>query len=314
MEKLKVTTDDFKESLKIVRPSALREVLIEIPNISWDDVGGLKELKSRLQEAVELPIKNPQIFKRLGIQPPKGILMYGPPGTGKTLMAKAVANESESNFILVKGPELLNKFVGESEKGVRKIFEKARQSAPCIIFFDEIDALAPRRGLDGSTHVSENVVNSLLAEMDGLQDLSEVVILAATNRPDLVDPALLRPGRFDKIIATSLPELETRRKILGIHTKNMPLGKEVDLDKLAKDTDKYTGADIAGLCKEAGLNALRDDINAATVTMEHFEKALQEIKPSLHDEDMKKYKELEERYIRAARTAQLIPQQLSYLG
>jgi len=314
LAKLKVTMDDFKSALKIVRPSALREVLIETPNIKWEDIGGLEELKSQLIEAVELPIKNPEVFQRLGIRPTKGILMYGPPGTGKTLLAKAVAHESQSNFIYVKGPELLNKFVGESEKGVRKIFEKARQTAPCIIFFDEIDSLAPRRGIDFGTDVTERVVNSLLAEMDGLEELSEVVVIAATNRPDLVDPALLRPGRFDKIIATALPGKATRLQILKIHTKNMPLAKDVNIENLAERTDKFTGADLQALCKEAGLFALRKDINTKEVIKDDFEKALEKVKPSLRDEELKKYSEIEEKYLRVAKAAQLDAKKLSYFG
>ena len=313
LARLKVTDDDFRTALRVVRPSALREVLIETPNVKWEDIGGLEELKMQLKEAVELPLKNPQAFARLGIKPPKGILMYGPPGCGKTLLAKAVAKESEANFILVKGPELLNKFVGESEKGVRKVFERARQVAPCIIFFDEIDSIAPRRGTDIGSQVTERVVNSILAEMDGLEDLHDVVILAATNRPDLIDPALLRPGRFDRIIATSVPDKKTRLEIFKIHTKNMPLTKNVNLEKLAEMTENFNGADIQGLCREAALNALRLDPNAKEVTMKDFEKVLEKTSPSVKESDIKRYKEIEEAYIRTARAAQSIPKP-SYLG
>ncbi len=306
LAKLKVTDDDFRTALRVVRPSALREVLIETPNVKWEDVGGLDELKLQLKEAVELPLKSPHSFERLGIKPPKGILMYGPPGCGKTLLAKAVANESEANFILVKGPELLNKYVGESEKGIRKVFEKARQTAPCIIFFDEIDSIAPRRGMDiSSSQVTDRVVNSILAEMDGLEDMHDVVILAATNRPDLIDPALLRPGRFDRIIATSMPEEKTRLAVFQIHTKGMPLSKDISLQKLAEQTENFNGADIQAVCREAGLNALRRDPNAKEVAMEDFETVLEKISPSVKEGDIKRYKEIEESYVRSMKVSQV---------
>jgi transitional endoplasmic reticulum ATPase len=223
LEKLRITQKDFKEALKVVRPSALREVLVEIPNIKWTDVGGLGSVKQELIEAVEWPLKFPDSFKRLGVKPPKGILLYGAPGTGKTLLAKAVANESQANFILVKGPELLSKWVGESEKAVREVFKKARQVSPCIIFFDEIDSLAPKRGAGSDSHVSERVVNQMLTEIDGLEEMHDVVIIAATNRPDIVDTALLRPGRFDRMILTPIPDEKTRLEIFKVHTEGMPL-------------------------------------------------------------------------------------------
>jgi len=223
LEKLRITQKDFKEALKVVRPSALREILVEIPNIKWIDVGGLQDVKQELIEAVEWPLKHPESFSRLGVKPPKGILLYGAPGTGKTLLAKAVANESQANFILVKGPELLSKWVGESEKAVREIFKKARQVSPCIIFFDEIDSLAPRRGADSDSHVSERVVNQMLTEIDGLEEMHDVVIIAATNRPDIVDTALLRPGRFDRMILTPVPDEKTRLEVFKVHTAGMPL-------------------------------------------------------------------------------------------
>ncbi|MBI2651993.1 AAA family ATPase, partial [Candidatus Woesearchaeota archaeon] len=226
LEKLVIKQQDFKESLKVVRPSALREVLVEIPNVKWNDIGGLTNVKQELIEAVEWPLKHPEAFKRLGVRPPRGILLFGAPGTGKTLLAKAVANESEANFILVKGPELLSKWVGESEKAVREVFKKARQVSPCIIFFDEVDALAPRRGLSSDSHVSERVVNQLLTEIDGLEDLHDVVVIAATNRPDIVDTALLRPGRFDRMILTHIPDESTRVEIFKVHTKGMPISVE----------------------------------------------------------------------------------------
>jgi len=314
LEQLKITDEDFNYALKIVRPSAMREVLVEKPDIHWNDIGGLESLKQELKEAVELPLKNPKAFKRLGIRPPRGVLLYGPPGSGKTLIAKAVANESEANFILVKGPELLDKFVGESEKGVRKVFEKARQVAPTIIFFDEIDALVPRRGMDsGGSGVTERVVNALLSEMDGLEELNDVIVLAATNRPDLVDPALLRPGRFDKIISTGAPDREARLQIFKIHTNKMPLAKDVNLDILADLTDGYMGSDVEAICMEAGLMTLRNDIKADSVSMKFFENAIQKIKPSVSEDDVKRYQAVEEMYIRKAKTGN-IPAERSYFG
>jgi len=240
LEKLRITQKDFKEALKVVRPSALREVLVEIPNIRWNDIGGLESVKQELIEAVEWPIKYPDSFKRLGVNPPKGILLYGAPGTGKTLMAKAVANESQANFILVKGPELLSKWVGESEKAVREIFKKARQVSPCIIFFDEIDSLAPKRGLSSDSHVSERVVNQMLTEIDGLEEMHDVVIIAATNRPDIVDTALLRPGRFDRMILTSIPDEKTRLEIFKVHTNGMPIISKNLSDKLQETIESLS--------------------------------------------------------------------------
>jgi len=313
LKKLQVNHEDFKIALKSVRPSALREVLVETPNVKWEDVGGSDHLKQQLKEAIEWPLKTPERFTRMGIKPPKGILMYGPPGTGKTLLAKAVANESEANFILVKGPELLNKFVGESEKGVRKVFEKARQTAPTIIFFDEIDALVPRRGFDSSSQTTERVVNAMLTEMDGLEELTDVVVLGATNRPDLVDPSLLRPGRFDRIITTTIPDKATRKSILQIHTKGMPLTKDVDLKKLAEQTESFTGADLSALAKEAAMLALRNDGEAKEVTMANFEEILKKARPSLQEVDIKRYKDIEEKYLKKARASKIIPTP-TYLG
>ncbi len=302
LEKLQVSNKDFEVALKLVRPSAMREVLIETPNTTWDDIGGLESLKQELQEAIEWPLKNPTVFKRLGVKPPKGILIYGPPGSGKTLLAKAVANESGSNFILVKGPELLSKWVGESEKGVRKIFEKARQAAPTIIFFDEIDSITSRRGAEVGTKATERMVNQLLTEMDGLEELTDVVVMAATNRPDLIDPALLRAGRFDRIISTSVPNKSGRLKILGIHTKDMPLDKDINLSKLAEKTEGYTGADIQNICRESAFFALRENMDAIKIKNKHFEEAFKKVKPSLSEVDLKLYKTIEEQYIRAARS------------
>ena len=310
--KLRVTQEDFDYSLKIVRPSSLREVLIETPKTAWEDIGGLESIKQELKEAVEWPLRNPQAFKRLGIRPPRGLLMYGPPGTGKTLLAKAVANESEANFILVRGPELLNKWVGDSEKGIRKIFEKARQSSPAIIFFDEIDAIAPRRGMS-ENQVTDRVVNTLLAEMDGLEDLSEVVIIGATNRPDIIDPALLRPGRFDKLLLTPPPNEKGRLEIFKIHTKAMPLAKDTNITELAKKTEGYVGADIEAVCREAAMLALREDIKAKEVPNKTFALATQRVQPSVSKELMDKYQELEEGYLKKAR-AGLVKEIPSYVG
>ncbi|MBI2106648.1 CDC48 family AAA ATPase [Candidatus Woesearchaeota archaeon] len=301
LENLKITAKDFHESLKIVRPSVMREVLIETPNVKWEDIGGLKEVENELKESIELPLKNPKVFKKMGIKPPRGLLIYGPPGTGKTLLAKAVANESQANFISIKGPELLNKWVGESEKGIRKVFERARQAAPSIIFFDEIDAIAARRGSYEDNNVTERVVNALLAEMDGLEELNDVVVIAATNRPDIIDPALLRPGRFDRILLTPPPSEEGRIQIFKIHTKNMPLTQDVDIKELSSLTEGFVGADIEALCREAGIEALRENIDAEEVTMEHFKKALNRVKPSVSKETFERYKEVESNYLRRAR-------------
>lgn len=313
LEKLIVEDKDFKEALKLVRPSALREVLIETPNVKWSDIGGSKEIQQELKEAIEWPLKHPDSFKRVGIKAPKGILLYGPPGTGKTLLAKAVASESESNFILVRGPELLNKFVGESEKGVRKIFEKARQASPSIIFFDEIDSLVPRRGLSNDSQVTERVVNTLLSEMDGLEELNDIVVIAATNRPDMIDPALLRPGRFDRLLFVGTPSKQERLEILKIHTKNMPLAKDVNLEKLSDKTEGYTGADLEAVVRESGLLALRNDIKSKTVKNKFFEEALKKVRPSISKELIEKYKLIEENYLKQAKAAMVkdIP---SYVG
>ena len=301
LERLTVTEQDFNAALKLVRPSALREVLLENPNVKWEDVGGLEKIKQELKEAVEWPLRHPDSFKRLGIRPPRGILLYGPPGTGKTLLAKAVATECEANFILVNGPELINKFVGESSKGIRKIFEKARQSSPTIIFFDEIDSIASRRGTETGVKVVDQMVNTLLAEMDGLKELNEVVVIAGTNRPDILDPALLRAGRFDRLLLISPPNKQSRLEILKIHTKDMPLTKDVDLDKIAEKTNGYVGSDVETVCREAGILALREDIKAKEVTKKHFEEALNKVKASVPEDIMERYKEIEETYLKQAK-------------
>jgi len=313
--KLILRQGDFQEALKVVRPSAMREVLVEIPNVRWGDIGGLDNVKQELIEAVEWPLKNKEDFKRMGVKPPKGVLIYGAPGTGKTLLAKAVANESKANFILVKGPELLSKWVGESEKAVRKVFEKARQTSPTIIFFDEIDALAPRRGMGGGDdgHVTERVVNQLLTEMDGLQELSDIVIIGATNRPDIIDTALMRPGRFDRIILAPVPDKRTRKEIFSVHSRGMPLDKDVVMSDLIDKTEGYVGADIESVCREAAIFALREDMKAKTIKMKHFNDALAKVRPSATKDVEEAYAELEKTF-RAARGKEMKQDRPSYYG
>jgi transitional endoplasmic reticulum ATPase len=313
LEKLIVKHDDFIDALRNVRPSAMREVLVETPNVDWDSVGGLGSIKQELGEAVEWPMKYAKSFERMGIRPSRGVLLYGPPGTGKTLLAKAVAKESGANFIQVKGPSLLSMWVGKSEEGMRKVFERARQVAPCIIFFDEIDSLAGKRGVETGTKVTERVLNQLLAEMDGLEDLKDVLVIGATNRPDMLDSALLRPGRFDKILLVGAPEEEGRLNILKIHTKNMPLTKDVNLKELAKKTSGYTGADLEAVAREAAMLSLRESIDSKDVRKKHFEEALKKIKPSVSKPMIEVYKKIEENYLKSSKAA--IPTAgNSYLG
>ena len=297
----------------VLSPKAVEVSEEKIPEVTYEDIGGLDEELRKIREMVELPLKHPEIFERLGIEAPKGVLLHGPPGTGKTLLAKAVANESEANFIQVKGPELLSMWVGKSEEGVRKVFERARQVAPCVIFFDEIDALAGRRGLEAGTRVTEQVLNQLLAEMDGLEELQNVIIIGATNRPDMLDPAILRPGRFDRTLLVGPPEKEGRLEILKIHTRNMPLAKDVNLKKLAETTEGYVGADIEALCREAAMLALRKNKNAKEVTKKNFEEAMKKVKPSVSKESLARYKKIEEEYLKSAKAA-LEKNNAGYLG
>jgi len=309
LKNLIVTKEDFEYSMKMVEPSAMREVLIEIPKVKWEDIGGLEEIKRSMKEVIEWPLKFPDSFKRLGIKPPTGVLLFGPPGCGKTLLAKAVANESGANFISVKGPELLSMWVGESEKHIRDVFRRAKQVAPAIIFFDEIDALVPRRGMNQSDNVSERVVSQLLAEISGLEDLHDVVVVAATNRPDIVDPALLRPGRFDRQILVPTPDEKSRLAILNVHTHDMPLANDIDLKRMAKETPGYSGADLEALIREAGLNAMRKDPNTNVVTRSDFEHALKEIKPSVSEEMNQFYESILKK-----RKAQVIEEEITYTG
>ena len=315
LDQLRISGKDFDEALKVVRPSAMREVLVETPNTKWDDIGGVEGVKRDLKEAVEWPLKFPNAFTNMGITPPKGVLLYGPPGTGKTLLAKAVANESEANFIQIKGPSLLSMWVGKSEEGVRKIFERARQVSPCVIFFDEIDSLAGKRGgsMSGGSKVTENVLNQLLAEMDGIEDLTNVIVIGATNRPDILDPALMRPGRFDRIVYVPVPSQEGRLQILKIHTSKMPLEKSVNLEYLSEETEGFTGADIESLAREAALLALREDIESKTVTKEHFRKAMDKVSPSVSKNDEERYKQIESKYLKSAKAA-LADKSMSYTG
>jgi transitional endoplasmic reticulum ATPase len=293
IENLRVTRDDFMRALKRVQPSALREIMIEAPNVGWDDVGGLDEAKRELSDGIQLPLRHPQSFERLGIRPAKGFLLFGPPGTGKTMLAKAVAREAEANFIATKSSDLLSKWYGESERQVSRLFQRARQVAPTVIFIDEIDAMAPVRGGGlGEPAVTERVVNTLLAEMDGLEELRGVVVIAASNRPALLDPALLRPGRFDDLIYVPVPEREGRLHILRIHTREMPLGDDVDLESVASRTEGYTGADLEGVVRRAGLQALRSDLDIESVTMNFFEDALNQTRASVTPEMDREYREL----------------------
>ncbi len=310
LESLQVTERDLKEALKGIEPSALREVFVEVPDVTWDQVGGLEDTKERLRETIQWPLDYPEVFESLDMQAAKGVLMYGPPGTGKTLMAKAVANESDSNFISIKGPELLSKWVGESEKGVREVFSKARENAPTVVFFDEIDSIATERGSGqgGGSQVSERVVSQLLTELDGLEELEDVVVIATSNRPDLIDSALLRPGRLDRHVHVPVPDEEARRAIFQVHTRDKPVADDVDLDWLAGETEGYVGADIEAVTREASMAASRefihsvdpeeigDSVGNVRISKEHFEQALDEVTPSVTEQTKERYDEIEEQF------------------
>jgi len=309
LEKLEISDDDMKDAMKGIEPSALREVFVEVPDVTWDSVGGLEDTKERLRETIQWPLEYGSVFDAMDLNAAKGVLLYGPPGTGKTLLAKAVANEAQSNFISVKGPELLNKFVGESEKGVREVFAKARENAPTVVFFDEIDSIAGERG-GGTTDsgVGERVVSQLLTELDGIEEMEDVVVVATTNRPDLIDSALLRPGRLDRHVHVPVPDEEARRAIFSVHTRDKPLADGVDLNSLARRTDGYVGADIEAVCREASMAATREFINSVDpedigdsvsnvrATMDHFEDALSEVGPSVTEETRERYDEIEQRF------------------
>jgi transitional endoplasmic reticulum ATPase len=308
LEKLEVLRQDFEAALHEVQPSALREIQVEIPSVRWEDVGGLEDIKRILHEMVELPLRRPESFHRLGIRAPKGVLLYGPPGTGKTMVAKAVATEAGANFLSVKGSSLLSKWYGESEKKIAEFFHRARQVTPAVIFFDELDSLVPiRGGALGEPQVTERIVNQVLAEMDGMEELKGVVVLGATNRPDRIDPALLRPGRFDEMVYVKIPDERARLQIFQTHTKKMSLDAAVDLENLARITDRFTGADIAGVCMKAGIYALRDDSEARAVTMENFFRAVKEAIPSVTPE-------MEREYEKLARTVKQQGLRIGFLG
>jgi len=303
IDRMIVKRRDFSGALSEVEPSAMREVLVELPKVTWDDVGGLSEPQQQVQESVEWPLSSPEKFDRMGIRAPKGILLYGPPGTGKTLMAKAVANETNANFISVRGPQLLSKWVGESEKAIRQTFRKARQVSPTVVFFDELDSLAPSRGQELGNNVSERVVNQLLTELDGLEEMQEVMVIGATNRPDMIDPALLRSGRFDRLVYVGEPVEEGREQILRIHTENTPLSPDVSLREIAEITDGYVGSDLESIAREAGMEALRDDDDAEAVEMRHFRRALESVRPTITDEIEGYYEDVEREFAGGRRDA-----------
>ncbi|MEM2848992.1 MAG: CDC48 family AAA ATPase [Candidatus Bathyarchaeia archaeon] len=305
LEEMVVNMSDFMQAYREITPTAMREVEVEVPTVHWDEIGGLDDVKQQLRESVEWPLKNPKLFENMGIKPPRGILLYGPPGCGKTLLAKAVATESEANFISIKGPEIFSKWVGESERAIREIFRKARMAAPAVVFFDEIDALVPPRGARfGDSGVSERVISQLLTELDGIETLENVVVLAATNRPDMVDPAVLRPGRFDRLIYVPPPDEKTRLQIFKIHTRSMPLDDDVSLERLAAITEGYTGADIAAICREAAMNAIRrNPETGGKVKIEDFRRVMEAIKPSITPDLDKWYRSIFQQQLKLARPA-----------
>ena len=296
IDRMIVKRQDFRGALNEVEPSAMREVLVELPKISWDDVGGLDEAQQQIQESVEWPMSSPEKFTRMGVEPPKGVLLYGPPGTGKTLMAKAVANETNANFISVRGPQLLSKWVGESEKAIRQTFRKARQVSPTVIFFDELDSLAPARSQEMGSNVSERVVNQLLTELDGLEEMGEVMVIGATNRPDMIDPALIRSGRFDRLVMVGQPNVEGREQILNIHTDDTPLAADVSLREIAEITDGYVGSDLESIAREAAIEALREDDDAESVEMRHFRQALEDVRPTITEDILDYYEQMKDEF------------------
>jgi transitional endoplasmic reticulum ATPase len=307
LEKMVVKMDDFLSAYREITPTAMREVYVEVPQVHWNEVGGLKQVKQELMESVEWPLKKPEVFKKMGIKPPRGILLYGPPGCGKTLLARAVATESEANFISIKGPEIFSKWVGESEKAIREVFRKGRTAAPAIIFFDELDAIVPRRGLGyADSGASERVISQLLTEIDGIETLQNVLVIAATNRPDILDPAVMRPGRFDRLIYVPSPDFEALKEIFKIHTTGMPLSRDVVLDELARKAQGYSGADIEAICREAAMNSLREDIETTEVSRRDFDVALERVNPSITAEDDSWYQKFSKR-LRRERAAAPTP-------
>lgn len=311
LEKIVVTKKNFEDALMEAEPSALREIYVEMPTVTWDDVGGLDEAKQSIIEAVEWPIKSPEKFIQMGIKAPRGILLYGPPGTGKTLIAQAVSRESNANFISVKGPEMFSKWLGESEKAIRETFKKARQVAPCVIFFDEIDSVASMPGMESTdSRTSERVLNQLLTEMDGLESLRDVVVIAATNRPNLLDPAILRPGRFDRLVYLGSPDRKGRLKIFRIHTKDTPLADDVDLETLADITEGYVGADIESVCREAVMIALRENFDIESIEMRHFREAMKKVKPTITENIAQFYEKIEAQF----KGGQRLTETAGYIG
>jgi transitional endoplasmic reticulum ATPase len=296
LDRMVVQEDDFLSAYREITPTAMREVYVEVPSVHWEEVGGLDKIKNELVQSVEWPLKKPEVFKRMGIKPPRGILLYGPPGCGKTLLARAVATESEANFISVKGPEIFSKWVGKSEKAIREVFRKARTAAPAIIFFDELDSIIPRRGAGYSdSGATERVISQLLTEMDGIESLQNVVVIAATNRPDILDPAVMRPGRFDRLIDVPAPDTRALMQIFKIHARDMPLSKDVVLQEIAEKAKGYSGADVEALCREAAMTALRDSVDAKEVTRKDFDQAMETIKPSINEKMEDYYSQFSER-------------------
>jgi transitional endoplasmic reticulum ATPase len=307
LEKMVVKMDDFMSAYREITPTAMREVYVEVPQVHWSEVGGLKRVKQELMESVEWPLKKPEVFQRMGIKPPRGILLYGPPGCGKTLLARAVATESEANFISIKGPEIFSKWVGESEKAIREVFRKGRTAAPAIIFFDELDAIVPKRGLGyADSGASERVISQLLTEIDGIETLQNVLVIAATNRPDILDPAVMRPGRFDRLIYVPSPDVDSLKEIFKIHAHSMPLSRDVEIDELARKAQGYSGADIEAICREAAMTSLRNDVEAVEVSRRDFDEAMERVGPSIAPEDDAWYQKFSKR-LRRERAAAPTP-------